>query len=131
MKKLSHRQMVLISHLLCLAHPVYFWLRLWTGFQSDLLYAVLLTVNLITMTLNNRTKAQMDEYAERAMKESESICFAVGFCAILLLSLACFLKAPWVSMKTIGLLLLTVETVVMALRGVVFYYLDKQGMDVC
>ena len=41
------------------------------------------------------------------------------------------MEAPWVSLKTIGLLLLTVATVVMALRGVVFYYLDKQGMDVC
>ena len=129
MKKLSHRHLVLISHLLILAHPVYYWLRELTEFRSDLVYMVLLAANLVMVAFPNRSQKQMDEYSDRAMKQAESACFAVGVIAMALLGFACISKAPWADLRTVGLLLLTIASVLMVLRGVIFSILDKQGMD--
>ena len=131
MKKLSHRQLVLVSHLTVLLHPAYWWLRELTGFRSDWVYLLLSAINLTGMVLSNRSQAQMDECADRAMKEADSVCFTTGVIAMPMLGIACILETPWANLRTVGILLFTVASVLMALRGVIFSILDKQGLDEC
>ena len=129
MKKLSLKAIMLIEAILIWLHPVYIYLRLIRGVRSDVLYCLLLAVNVFVILLSQKEEKQMDEYAVAAMNKAHSICFAVAFCAIVFCALLCFASLPLITMPLLCCILLAVAALLISLRGILFIWFDTKGMD--
>lgn len=131
MKKLSHRNLVLFSSLIYLAFPMGFWTCIWLGYEHSLIHVLLLVGALVSSGFERKAQKQIDECAEQMMREAGAMCFHAAFYSMLLLSAAYITKAPWATIQNVGPILFTVAACLMALRGVVFCWLDKRGSDEC
>lgn len=129
MKKLSHRQLVLISSLLWLIYPTCRWLQEMTGLQNEYIYWVVLCLHIYMIWLTNQAAKQMDEYAEQAMRRAKSVCYDISSFALLVLPHVFNMKAAQLTIRLVGLYILTFVCGLITLRGLIFYTYDKQGMD--
>ena len=129
MKKLSHRQLVLISSVAWLIYPAYYWIQDWTGVQNGYLYWAFVCCHICIYLLTRKAEEQMDEYAERAMLRAKSICYDISFVVLLVLPNIFNMKAAQLTIRLVGLYILTFVCGLITLRGLIFYVYDKQGMD--
>ena len=129
MKKLSHRQLVLISSVAWLVYPAYYWMQEWMGFQNGYLYWPFACIHICVYLLTHKAEEQLDEYAERAMLRAKSICYDISFVVLLVLPTIFNMKAAQLTIRLIGLYILTFVCGLITLRGLIFYAYDRQGMD--
>ena len=127
MKKFSLRTLMLVQAVVALCIPVYYHLMVVYKLNSNAPVWIAIILLAVVSWLK-RNSDVMDEYAKKTMQIADAICFKVAliFMGIIIFP---FLLLDGNSPYLAGYLLTGGIFILVLIRAIVFYWIDKNGME--
>lgn len=127
MKKISLRTFMFIQAIVAFCIPTYYHLMIVYKLNSNAPVWIAIILLAVVSWLK-RNSDVMDEYAKKTLQIADAVCFKVAlvFMGIILFP---FLLLNGTSAYLTGYLLTGGIFILMLIRAIVFYWIDKKGME--
>lgn len=127
MKKISLRTFMFVQAIVAFCIPVYYHLMVVYRLNSSIPVWIAIILLAVVSWLKRHSDV-MDEYAKKTVQIADAICFKA---ALILMGIIIFpfLLLDGTSSYLIGYLLTGSILILVLIRAIVFYWIDKNGME--
>lgn len=127
MKKISLRALMFVQAIIAFCIPVYYHLKVVYKLNSNAPVWIAIILLAVVSWLKKNSDV-MDEYAKKTVQIADAICFkaALTFMGVIIFP---FLLLDGTSPYLTGYLLTGGIFILVLIRAIVFYWIDKNGME--